>query len=218
MDTWLHLIPMLEKFEKARDLDGYVPKIENPTTGRIETDPSSGITVATGFDLGQHNEAELKAMGLKPDIVKKLRPFLGLKGASAVAEHQKNIGFQLTPSEALEIDKAVWGSKMKKLEGVFNKHSSKGRKFTDIPPAAQAAIGSLHYNIGFNPNRVKRYWKHVFDEDWPSTISELKNFQSNPPELDRRRKAEGEYLEQNLVPRPREHPRSWPKPTPDARK
>ena len=41
------------------------------------------MTIATGFDLGQRGESELKSLKLDPLLRVKLQPYLGAKGASA---------------------------------------------------------------------------------------------------------------------------------------
>ncbi len=43
---------------------------------------NSGVTVATGFDLGQRKNADLA--GLPPELIKKLQPYLGVKGKDAL--------------------------------------------------------------------------------------------------------------------------------------
>lgn len=53
---------------------GYVP---NPTGGK------SGVTIATGFDLGQRNETDLTNLGLSAALITKFKPYLGLQGTAA---------------------------------------------------------------------------------------------------------------------------------------
>ena len=47
---------------------GYVP---------MSSKSSSGVTVATGFDLGARSEADLNRLGLTAGLVAKLKPYLG---------------------------------------------------------------------------------------------------------------------------------------------
>lgn len=53
---------------------GYVP---DPTGSK------SGVTIATGFDLGQRNESDLTTLGISAALITKLKPYLGLKGTVA---------------------------------------------------------------------------------------------------------------------------------------
>ena len=43
----------------------------------------SGVTVATGFDLGQRNETDLRTLGLPSDLITTLKPYLGRKAKDA---------------------------------------------------------------------------------------------------------------------------------------
>ena len=54
------------------------------TTGYVPASSvsKSGVTIATGFDLGQRNENDLRSLKLNSIIVTKLKPYLGLKGVS----------------------------------------------------------------------------------------------------------------------------------------
>ena len=44
----------------------------------------SGVTIATGFDLGQRNENDLKSLKLSVALTNKLKPYLGIKANSAL--------------------------------------------------------------------------------------------------------------------------------------
>ena len=47
---------------------------------------SSGVTIATGVDLGQQNESGLRRLRVSEAIINKLKPYLGLRGSSAKAK------------------------------------------------------------------------------------------------------------------------------------
>ncbi len=61
----------ISQHEGGQKLEGYWP-------GR-----NSGVTVATGVDLGQRNMIDLNRLNLTPDLKKKLEPYLGIKGDPA---------------------------------------------------------------------------------------------------------------------------------------
>src|SRR5215510_13912332 len=79
---------------------GYVP---NPTGSK------SGVTLATGFDLGARTEADLTRLGLSSSLVAKLKPYLGKKGSDAV-DALKNAPLSVTLPEARQIDKASFAT------------------------------------------------------------------------------------------------------------
>ncbi len=60
----------IAKEEGKRILKGYVP---------LPDKSKSGVTIASGFDLGQHNESDLKGLKLSAALMKKLKPYLLLK-------------------------------------------------------------------------------------------------------------------------------------------
>ena len=43
----------------------------------------SGVTIATGFDLSQRSENDLKALGVYSGLIEKLNPYLGAKSEEA---------------------------------------------------------------------------------------------------------------------------------------
>ena len=60
----------------------------------VENAANAGPTIATGFDLGARRIGDLKALGLGPDLVRKLAPYAGKKGLDAarfVAENPLEI-------------------------------------------------------------------------------------------------------------------------------
>jgi len=44
----------------------------------------SGVTIATGFDLGQRGEDDLARLGLPSALIAKLKPYLGKRSQDAV--------------------------------------------------------------------------------------------------------------------------------------
>ena len=69
---------ILERFEGKGIARGYVPMKNGEVLG------VSGVTIATGVDLGQQTGAGLLDMGVPHAVVKKLLPYIGLKKAAAL--------------------------------------------------------------------------------------------------------------------------------------
>lgn len=65
---------------------GYVPNVKN-RRGVVK----SGTTILFGFDLGQHDPAELKSLNFSAGLVAKLTPYLGKKGPDAVMAPQRRL-------------------------------------------------------------------------------------------------------------------------------
>lgn len=83
--------------EGGRRTDGYVP---------AAAESKSGVTVATGFDLGARNLSDINQLGLDKTLVDKLRPYLG-KQKKAATELLATSPLTLTAAETEQIDKAV---------------------------------------------------------------------------------------------------------------
>ena len=65
----------LSSREGGSKTDGYVP---------AAAVSKSGVTIATGFDLGQRSETDLTGLGFGAILVAKLKPYLGKKNKDAV--------------------------------------------------------------------------------------------------------------------------------------
>lgn len=71
---------------QRRDIQAQVIAMEeNRLTGYIPT-AESGVTIAAGFDLGQHSPEQIQAMGLPEELTQRLLPFAGLSTQQAVEE------------------------------------------------------------------------------------------------------------------------------------
>lgn len=186
----------ISKLEGGQILKGYVP---NPKFSK------SGVTVATGFDLGQRSSHDLTKLGLPQSLVTKLRPYLGLKQNDAERALKKT-SLTISSVEASTIDKAVKKEHIAKLILKYNSAkstflqsinsganlSSKGI-FAHLPPQAQTVIASVSFQYGVNLDaRTPKFWDVVVKEDWIKAIKILKNFGDMYPT---RRKKEAKLLE-----------------------
>src|SRR5665213_2604813 len=68
----------IAKQEGRAILHGYVPQRDGQAIG------ASGVTIASGFDLGQHDADELSNLNLSDDLIQKLTPYLGLRKQDAI--------------------------------------------------------------------------------------------------------------------------------------
>jgi len=70
---------------------GYVPNVRD-NTGRIR----SGTTIVSGLDLGHHDAAYVRSLGLSPALTEKLLPYVGKTGPSAVMAAQSSFESSLS--------------------------------------------------------------------------------------------------------------------------
>lgn len=172
----------LSDLEGGSKTDGYVP-----AAGISK----SGVTIATGFDLGQRNESDLKSLKLDTLLIDKLKPYLGAKSTNAQSLLKKS-PLTINLIQAQSIDKAVKSDNVAQLKLKYNAVSGK-KKFIDLPPQAQTVITSVSFQYGVGLNaRAPKFWKAVTSQNWAEAIKLLKSFGDAYPT---RRKKEAALLE-----------------------
>lgn len=143
---------LLNKWE-TRQLVAYIPcNPRNYTSGDIDGFKPigvSGVTVATGLDLGQQGEAELRNYGLDETLRDKLRPYLGRKCYGALRALQSE-PLRLSDAECDAISLGVHAEYTRRTRSMFNARGL--MSFDDMPPQAQAVAVSLVYSLG-SPQR-----------------------------------------------------------------
>ena len=161
--------------QEGFETQGYVPDAENS---------KSGVTIASGFDLGARVLSDLK--GLPEDIVKILTPFLSLKGAEAqevasnlnVNEEQAKIINEFAKSEAITNLKTKW-------------ETSTGTSFDTLSKEQATVLASVAFQYGDLESRTPNFWKQATSGDWEGAYNNLLNFGDR---YDSRRKDEANYL------------------------
>ena len=156
-------------------LEGYVPNYENS---------KSGVTIASGFDLGARNENDL--IGLPKNLIKKLIPYLGLKGVEA---HRIANTLNINNDEMKIINSFAKNKTMNKLKTRYNKTS--GMNFDDLPMHKATTIASVAFQYGNLESETPNFWKQVTSNNWKGAINNLLNFQDDYPT---RRGKEAAYL------------------------
>lgn len=174
------------RLEGAGIARGYVP---NPDGS------NSGVTVATGFDLGQRSRNDIAAMGLPVDLTLKLMPYAGLRGRAAVA-FLSGHPLVLAGDEVAAIDGAVRAAFVRRLAALYDAALSSGgdlARFEDLPACAQTVIASVAYQYGLDlEHRTPRFWSTVVTQNWSDAVTELRSFGDA---YGRRRAQEADLLE-----------------------
>jgi hypothetical protein len=138
---------VLAKFEGKAYTRGYIPCKVGTYYGGAEPEKgeplgASGVTIATGVDLGQQTAGGLEKMGISHETRMALIPYLMLKRRDAVAK-LKAAPLVITPEQAAEIDNAVHRYYINETADMFG-----AGRFNDAPKQAQAVAVSLHYQFG----------------------------------------------------------------------
>ena len=170
----------INRLEGRRVLKGYVPEPEVS---------NSGVTIASGVDLGQRNERSLQRLAISEDLRAKLRPYLGLKKQEAVAFLEQD-PLEIIDEEAEELDLAVKRLMMGSLISKFDAASPV--PFEQLEPQKQTVVASVAFQYGTGlDTRTPNFWKQVTTGDWAGALANLRNFGDD---YRTRRNTEGQLL------------------------
>ena len=162
---------------------GYVPKVNN------KPHENSGVTIGTGFDLKEKTSEFLEQIGLEPEVIETLKPYLGVSGAKAEALLQ-TAPLKLDSGTIADIDKKSKAYYTANIAGQYEKATGYEKKFYDLSPAQQTVIYSVGFQYG-SLNRTPKFLNYAVEGDWKGMYDELNNFGDV---YTTRRKAEAELL------------------------
>lgn len=132
----------------------------------------SGVTVATGCDLGQQTVQSLDGIGR--DLLHKLAPYLGRRKGSALAALHA-LPLALTKDEANRLDTVVMGRYVRLSAARYDRDAGAGA-FDSLPWQAQAVIHSLLFQRGTgSPKSYPKTWKALVGRDWADASARLRN-------------------------------------------
>jgi tape measure domain-containing protein len=129
---------------------GYVPSGK----GGVPIE-SSGVTIASGLDLGSKDVKYLRNLGLPENLVDKLKPYLGKKRFEAQRALKKK-PLNISSSDAELIDSKVIPLFAKQTANEFNSLAEvPGIEFDKLPKEVRTAFTSAKYQYG-----------SLFTKDW----------------------------------------------------
>jgi Bacterial toxin homologue of phage lysozyme, C-term len=172
--------------EGAGILKGYVP---------VSQTSNSGVTIATGVDLGQATTAEIDGWGIDDSLKAKLKPYCGLQKQAAVDFLAAN-PLVITPDECEQIDSVVEAEYAARVAATYN--ASAHMAFANLPDRAQTVIVSVAFQYGTGLAKAcPKFWAAAIVQNWAGMVHELQNFgdQYTP-----RRLKEANYLMPILSP------------------
>jgi Bacterial toxin homologue of phage lysozyme, C-term len=159
--------------EGGSRLDGYVPDASGS---------KSGVTVATGFDIGAQSEAGIDQLDITDDLKKKLKPYCGKHGKDAQDYLKKN-KLSITADEAASLDKVVKKVQTDSLVANYNaavdganaKDGCARVHFEKLPQSAQTAVASVSFQYDI-VNATPTFWAQVTEQRWQDALDNLNNF------------------------------------------
>ena len=146
--------------QEGFETTGYVPDAENS---------KSGVTIASGFDLGARKLSDLK--GLPEDIIALLTPFLGFTGAEA-SEIAPNL--KVSEDQAKIINEFAKSTELAKLKTKWQ--NATGTNFDDLPTEQATVLTSVAFQYGDLESRTPNFWKQTTSGDWVGAYKNLLNF------------------------------------------
>ena len=161
--------------QEGFETTGYVPDAKNS---------KSGVTIASGFDLGQRNENDLT--GLPKEIIELLTPFLGFTGVKA-EEIAGNLN--VSNDQAKIINEFAKSTELAKLKTKWQ--NSTGTSFDDLPTEQATVLTSIAFQYGDLESRTPNFWKQATSGDWVSAYKNLLKFGDR---YTKRRISEANYL------------------------
>lgn len=171
--------------EGGLQLKGYVPAASTS---------SSGVTIATGVDLGARTLTEISKWPIADELKVKLAPYAGRKGQDAV-DLLRELPLEITQDEAAQIETAACGPIFDQLQKAYDKAAGKDA-FYHLPDVVQTVLASLAYQYGPNlARRTPKFWELACQKDWQACVNELENFGDGYPT---RRRKEAKLLRQAL--------------------
>ena len=169
--------------------------VQYPATGlptAFKAMGASGVTIATGVDLGQTDLESLRRYGVQDKaLLEKLSPCIGKKRGYALTQ-LFNAPLLILEEQAKALDAAVHGGYLKRyVEPTYNKASK--IPFAELPPQAQAVVFSVIYQKGaFGvPRDWPKTWKYLTTQDWQAAAHELRH---GFKQYAGRRKIEGDLI------------------------
>jgi hypothetical protein len=164
-------------------LTGYVPHLDG---GNIE----SGVSVASGFDIGQRTVEELDD-AFECELADKLSTYAGVTGEMAVTLLER---FPLTiaQEECAIINEFAHKQATKRLLDDWPKSAV---PFNCLADECQTVVASVSFQYGDLPTRTPLFWCQVTTSDWTGALVNLRNFKDPYPT---RRNKEADYLERRM--------------------
>ena len=186
--------------EGPRVTIGYIPARPGNFYGRPNQRPDaytvigvSGVTIATGCDLGQTDAATLQGYGVPLPIINQLRPYLGLKSSAAIAKLSA-LPLTIAPDTAALLDECVHAGYLRRyVAPAYQKAANVS--FDALPKQAQAVVFSVCFQKGCGGVRRDwpKLWGYLTTQNWCAASKELRTGFS---QYKLRRKIEGDLLQE----------------------
>jgi len=180
--------------EGGDQLSGYVPNASGS---------KSGVTIATGVDLGQRASSDIDALNISSDLKTRLSAYCGKTGQDAI-DALKKTPLTISADDATSLDKAIKQPLLDALVTAYNNAVDKANgvdhcsrvHFEQLPRGVQTALASINFQYGSLPGTTPNYWKQVTEQRWKDASDNLKKFGDQYPT---RRKLEAALIDAEIA-------------------
>lgn len=159
---------------------GYIPANPRNFYGHNDQNPAkykaigaSGVTIATGCDLGQTDCPSLRGYGVPDELINILLPYIGHKKSIAIQKlYQKNLVISRDAAELLDLC-VHNGYLTRYVRPAYEKYAS--YPFDNLPDQAQAVVFSVCYQKGCGGVRRDwpKLWSYLIARNWKAASNEL---------------------------------------------
>ena len=180
--------------EGARRPDFYVPRDDNNRA--LE---NSGVTIASGFDIGQHNTNEITTLFAgHDDIILALTPFANVRRQPAVELLNRTRPEDLNSTQIQTIERIVDVDRAAAVVTTFNNNNQLdgNATFNQLPSEFQTVIASVTFQYGNLETETPNLYRQVMNGLWDEVLTNLRNFGDSFPS---RRNLEGDLWERGLL-------------------
>lgn len=143
--------------------------------GYVPMSGHSGVTIASGFDIGNHSIQDLVDMRLPQDLVTKLHIYTEVKGDQAVKVLNEKPLF-LNQDELNELDTCVKQYYAENVEHEFDTNATHELKFCDLDQPKQTVICSVSFQYGSLKKKCPQFFRAITQGLWKAAVEELQNF------------------------------------------
>ena len=176
--------PFIEDLEGVAITVGYVPLGQSGhPLGK------SGVTIASGVDLGQRSVAAWQRLGIHDLTLELIEPYCGAKGDAALRLLDAR-PLELSEAHVRELDNCLRDEFLRSLSARWGRDSADD--WDGLDDRQQTVVMSVAWQYGRPWDHCPTFWGCATSGDWAGVVAELRNFGDAYPT---RRGKEADYLE-----------------------
>jgi len=130
---------------------------------------NSGVTIGMGVDLGQQSEQGLKDIGVKPQTIKLLKPYLGKSKQEAADALEESGVLSLGSASLLDLNKKIKQRYLKEIKNWYKKNNTVEQDWSDLSDKEQSVVLSVYYNAGGEKANPK-FFGAIKRDEWDKAL------------------------------------------------